>query len=127
MGQSGPSKPTGVVVNGTTDFQFPGTTTTARFIFVTEDGTIAAWAGGSSATIVADNSDKSAVYKGCTIAELRGNHYLYVANFHSGEIEVYNSAFQRVRLPRGSFVLDDDDGGRDRVFNRNPRNLARLM
>lgn len=124
MGQSGPSKPTGVVVNGTTDFQLPGTTTRALFIFVTEGGTIAAWAGGSTATIVADNSDKSAVYKGCTIAELQGNHYLYVANFHSGEIEVYNSAFQRVRLHGGAFVVDDDDGGRDRAFNRNPDHLA---
>jgi uncharacterized protein (TIGR03118 family) len=62
--QSGPSKPTGTVVNGTTDFPLPGTTTPARFIFVTEEGTIAAWAGGSTATIVVNNSDKDAIYKG---------------------------------------------------------------
>jgi uncharacterized protein (TIGR03118 family) len=113
------------VVNGTTDFPLPGTTTPARFIFVTEEGTIAAWAGGSTATIVVNNSDKDAIYKGCTIAELDGNHYLYVANFHSGEIEVYNAAFQRVRSQGRAFVFDDDDGvGRDRAFNRDPRHFA---
>jgi uncharacterized protein (TIGR03118 family) len=125
MGQSGPSKPTGVVFNGTSDFLLPGTTTKASFIFVTEEGTIAAFTGPTTATIVVDNSDKNAIYKGCTIAELQGNHYLYVANFHSGEIEVYNSAFQRVRSQGGAFVVDDDDfNGRDRAFNGRPRRFA---
>src|SRR5262245_25972648 len=90
MGASGPSAPTGVVFNGTDDFKLPGSTA-ARFIFVTEDGTIAAWNGGTTATIVVDNSDKEAIYKGCTIAEFNNRHFLYVTNFHSGKIEVYDS------------------------------------
>jgi len=129
-GQAGPSAPTGVVFNGTSDFQLSGAP--ARFIFVTEDGTIAAWNGGSTATIVVDNSKKDAVYKGCTIAELNGKHYLYVANFHSGNIEVYDTSFQPVRLQGQAFVAgngDDDDNdkgddGKGSAFNGNPSHLA---
>jgi len=129
-GQSGPSAPTGVVFNGTSDFPLSGSP--ARFIFVTEDGTIAAWNGGTTATIVVDNSKQGAVYKGCTIAELTGKHYLYVANFHSGNIEVYDSSFQPVRLQGNAFVGDDDndkdhdneDEGNGKGFNGKPRGLA---
>src|SRR5262249_14725090 len=88
-GQSGPSKPTGVVFNGTSDFKVPGSTLATRFIFVTEEGTIVAWNG--TPTIVVNNSNKGAIYKGCTIAEFKDQHYLYVANFHSGDVEVYDS------------------------------------
>src|SRR5438034_2235363 len=107
-GGSPPSAPTGVVVNGTSDFVLPGGMP-ARFIFVTEDGIIAGWNSGTSAVIVKDNSKDEAIYKGVTIAEWNGKHYLYVANFHSGEIEVYDSAFQRVRLRKRAFDDDDDD------------------
>jgi uncharacterized protein (TIGR03118 family) len=103
MGGAPPSAPTGVVFNGTSDFMLGGSP--AVFIFVTEDGTIAAWNGGTTATIVVDNSKKRAVYKGCTIGELEGvgSHYLYVANFRSGKIEVYDSSFQPVTLSPTAF------------------------
>jgi uncharacterized protein (TIGR03118 family) len=123
-GQSPPSAPTGVVFNGTSDFQLP-TGGPARFIFVTEDGTISGWNGGNTATIVVDNSKKGAVYKGCTIAEWNGKHYLYAANFHSGDIEVYDSSFQLVRLRGNAFVSDDDNDKDDgRAFQGNPRHFA---
>src|SRR2546425_7437755 len=109
-GQSSPSAPTGVVFNVTSDFQLPGGNP-ARFIFVTEGGTIAGWNSGSTAVIVKNNSEDNAIYKGCTIAEFNGQHYLYVANFHSGEIEVYDSTFQRVRPRKRTFDDDDDDEG----------------
>jgi uncharacterized protein (TIGR03118 family) len=120
MGLQPPSKPTGVVFNGTSDFALPSGGP-ARFIFVTEDGTIAGWNGGNTAVIVPTNSS-GAIYKGCTIAEVNGTHYLYVANFHSGEIEVYDANFQRVRLQGKQFVNDDDDNDDDdkgggRAFN----------
>ena len=125
MGSSGPSAPTGVVFNGTDDFKLPGSTA-ARFIFVTEDGTIAAWNSGNTATIVANNANKGAIYKGCTIGEFNGKHYLYVANFHSGEVEVYDSAFHSVKLQGGAFV-DDDDNGRGPAFNGNPRHFRAVQ
>jgi len=119
-GVSGPSAPTGVVFNGTDDFKVPGSTAATRFIFVTEEGTVIAWNG--SPAIAVNNSNKEAIYKGCTIAEFNGQHYLYVANFHSGDVEVYDSTFQRVRLQAGTFVDDDDDQGP--AFNGNPRSFA---
>lgn len=102
-----PSTPTGIVANGTTDFALPGSTA-AKFIFVTEQGIIAAWNGGNAAVVVRDNSQKGAIYKGVTIAELDGKHYLYVANFHSGEIEVYDSTFTPVSFGGRAFEDGDD-------------------
>ncbi|MBZ5641680.1 MAG: TIGR03118 family protein [Acidobacteriia bacterium] len=114
------SSPTGVVANGTGDFALPGSTA-AKFIFVTEEGTIAAWNGGAAAVIVKDNSDKGAVYKGVTIAEWNGKHFLYAANFHSGEIEVYDSTFQPVKLDDDAFRGGRDNDSRDYDRDRDDR------
>jgi len=108
------SAPTGVVFNGSpTDFLVaPGKS--AHFIFATEDGTISGWAGGQSATLVVDNSDhgsaNSAVYKGMTSAEIKGGKFLYVTNFRSAKVEVYDTNFHRF-FPSNesgeSFVADE--------------------
>ena len=105
---AGPSTPTGVVFNGSaTDFLLsPGVP--ARFIFVTEDGTISGWNSGANAVLKVPNTN-GAVYKGVTTGDIDGVRYLYVANFHSGEIEVYDTNFQRV-----PFSHDRDGHGRDR-------------
>jgi len=116
-----PSAPTGAVANGTSDFALPGSTA-AKFIFVTEQGTIAAWNGGSTAVIVKDNSPQKAVYKGCTIAEWNGKHYLYVTNFKTGEIEVYDTNFGRVTLNKLAFR----DPGNTEPFNFAPFNVQAI-
>ena len=103
-----PSLPTGIVSNSTPDFALPGSTA-AKFIFVTEQGVIAAWNGGNTAVIVKDNSKKGAIYKGVTIAEWNGKHFLYVANFHSGEVEVYDSNFMPMTLDKHAFTDGDED------------------
>jgi uncharacterized protein (TIGR03118 family) len=107
-GSTDTATPTGVIFNGSMDFALaPGKV--AVFIFVTEDGTISGWNPAidlHNAQLVVDNSKKGAVYKGATISEFHGRHYLYVTNFHSGEVEVYNSYFHRVRLSHEAF--DDD-------------------
>ncbi len=97
---TGPSAPTGVVFNGSTDFAV-APKAPAVFIFVTEDGTISGWNPGvdlHNAKLMVDNSEKHAVYKGATIAEADGKHYLYVANFRSGRVEVYDTNFARVKF-----------------------------
>lgn len=107
--------PTGVVFNGNpNDFKVGGNA--ALFIFVTEDGTISAWAGGgpgSSATLEVDNSANptpanGAVYKGATIGEFNGQQFLYVTNFRAGKVEVYDTNFQQVS--HLSDAEDDDRG-----------------
>src|SRR5262249_21374722 len=71
-GGTPPSTPTGIVFNGNSS-EFLG----YRFIFVTEDGTIAAWKTGTSADLkfpIQFPSPK-AVYKGATIAKANGTDF----------------------------------------------------
>ena len=104
-----PAAPTGVVFNGSpTDFLVGGKS--AHFIFATEDGTIAAWTGGLMAGIVVNHSPQ-AVYKGITTADVKGVHYLYVTNFRSGHVEVYDTNFNQVKFsdnedPASTFTTD---------------------
>lgn len=106
------SAPTGVVFNGSSDFQV-GASAPAIFIFATEDGTISGWNPGVdpiNPILKVDNSDKgssnSAVYKGMTSAEVKGKRFLYVTNFRSGKVEVYDATFTRVALDNDR--ADDD-------------------
>ena len=102
------STPTGVVFNGTASFGG------AHFIFATEDGTISAWTSGKAAVLEVDNSAvpnaaNGAVYKGATIAEFKGTPYLYVTNFRSGKVEVYDTNFKPVKFSRDHDRDGDDD------------------
>ena len=93
----GGSSPTGVVFNSGTDFNVnPGNP--AKFIFVSEDGRVTGWNSGKNAVIKINNSAGGAVYKGAAIANNKGKDYLFVANFHSGTIEVYDTSFKKVSL-----------------------------
>jgi uncharacterized protein (TIGR03118 family) len=134
------SAPTGVVFNGSkTDFLLDQGTPTglpAVFIFVTEDGTISGWNPGANvatgakppavnAVLEADNSDHGsahgAVYKGATSAEVDGQKFLYVTNFRSAKVEVYDTTFKRVHLDEDAFDASGDgdhrrdDGGREPI------------
>jgi uncharacterized protein (TIGR03118 family) len=107
------SAPTGIVFNGSaTDFLVTPGGTGAHFIFDTEDGTISAWAGGVSATLEVDNSDNGsangAVYKGATSGEINGQKYLYVTNFRSGRVEIYDTNFKRVHFGDDAFKPNGD-------------------
>ncbi len=80
----------------------------ATLITATEDGTIAAWNPSvlPQAVTTVNNSGSGAVYKGATVAkDTNGNWLLYVANFHSSQIEVYDSNFHFVKaIDNPSFV-----------------------
>ena len=124
------SAPTGVVFNGSaTDFLVaPGKS--AHFIFATEDGTIFGWNGGQNAVLVVDNSENGgpngAVYKGATSGEINGNKFLYVTNFRSGKVEVYDTTFKRKHLDDDAFDPngDGDHDGDDHDGDRVPRGFA---
>jgi uncharacterized protein (TIGR03118 family) len=122
------SAPTGVVFNGSpTDFLVaPGNP--AIFIFATEDGTISAWNPGvnvTNAILKVDHSDKgsanSAVYKGMTSGEIDGRKFLYVTNFRSARVEVYDTNFQRVHLGEDAF---DDERIREGFAPFNVQNIG---
>jgi len=139
------SAPTGVVFNGSAaDFHLDKGTPAGLpglFIFSTEDGTISGWNPGANvaagakppsinAVLEVDNSEKGgpngAVYKGATSGEINGNKFLYVTNFRSGQVEVYDTNFKRVHLGGDAFDPngDGDHDGDDRGTERIPRGFA---
>jgi uncharacterized protein (TIGR03118 family) len=101
-GSSAFATPTGIVANNVNGgFQVNGST--PLFIFSTEDGTISAWATGSSSMIAVDNSGK-AIYKGLAAGTISQNvPVLYAPNFLSGKIEVFGQTYVKV-TPPGSFM-----------------------
>jgi uncharacterized protein (TIGR03118 family) len=133
------SAPTGVVFNGSrTDFILDKGTPAGKpaiFIFATEDSTISGWnpavniPTGShvpsiNAVLEVDNSDKGspngAVYKGATTADINGKRFLYVTNFRSGKVEVYDTNFRPVALLNAG----EDDGSEAFEDRRIPTDFA---
>ena len=107
-GGTGPASPTGIISNGTKDFEI-ATGEPARFIFVTEDGTISGWnpaVDQTNAILKADNSlgGTGAVYKGAAMALNNGVLFIFVANFRDGSVDVFDTNFSKVTLPAGAFV-----------------------
>jgi len=97
-----PGAPTGVVFNGGTGFMVSNGSASgaARFLFVSEDGTISGWnpavPTGSTQAIVAV-SNEGAVYKGLAIArDTAAGDLIYATNFRTATVEVYDSSFNLV-------------------------------
>jgi len=86
--------PTGQVRNDTTAFHLPNTTTAASFIFIGEDGDLSAWAGGTTATLVAHTD--GAIYKGLAIAHGASGPMLLAANFGANKIDAWDGNFAPV-------------------------------
>ncbi len=96
------SAPTGQVFNGSSDFVIAGGGGSApsRFLFASEDGTIAGWNGGTAAVTAIDRSAQGAVYKGLALGTLGSNNFLYAANFAGGVVERFDGSFNAA----GSFT-----------------------
>jgi uncharacterized protein (TIGR03118 family) len=103
----GTANPTGTVFNSTTGFTVSqgGKTGAASFIFVGEEGTISGWSPGvnlTNAVTVVDNSTNGAVYKGLALyTPTGGTSLLYVANFHAGSVDVFDSTYKPTTVPGG--------------------------
>jgi len=112
--QPAPGNPTGIVFNGSPTYFLLAPMKQAVFIWCTEDGTISGWNPGVNATQAIIKVDKSqkpkpgngAVYKGLTITEINGQKFLLAANFRSGRIEMFDTAFKQQHLSEEAF--DDD-------------------
>ncbi len=103
--------PTGTIANGSqTDFLLaPGKP--SLFLFSTIDGTIAGWnptVAVAHAVTVVKTTDGSS-YTGLTSAFIDGRRYLYAANFTKGRVDVYDNAFQPVKLSKEHFDEDSSD------------------
>jgi len=103
-GDGGPASPTGIVANTSPSFVITGasgSTSAARFIFDSEDGTVSAWNGGTSSVVKA--TSPGAVYKGLAIGRVGANDYLYASDFHHARVDVYNGSFA-LQSWAGAFV-----------------------
>jgi uncharacterized protein (TIGR03118 family) len=109
----GPSSPTGIIFNGTSDFKIanvPGKAANpAAFIFATEQGTISAWNPATTPLQLAVNEviEKGADFTGLTWIEEDGSHFLLAANFSQNRVEKFDTNYKRVYLP-GELFNDDD-------------------
>lgn len=105
-----PAAPTGLVANATGDFviTLAGATGPARFLWASEDGTIAAWMKTTPISTVAvreiDESASGAVLKGLALATTPAGARLYATDFHNGRVRVYDGAFRPVPLPKDAFT-----------------------
>ena len=100
---SATGSPTGIVFNGSEAFVVSSGNLNgpSRFIFATEDGTIAAWAPNVNATnaiTVIDNSSNNAVYKGLALSAGGNGNLLYATDFHNAKIDVFDSTFKPVSV-----------------------------
>jgi uncharacterized protein (TIGR03118 family) len=111
-----PAAPTGIIWNPTTNpataFLVPGTNLPASFIFVTEDGTISAWAGGltpaNHAVLAVDNSKTpkpglGAVYKAVAFGTNVNGDFIYATNFRAGTVDVFDHNYKPASTD-GDFV-----------------------
>ncbi|HEV2425539.1 MAG TPA: TIGR03118 family protein [Terriglobia bacterium] len=110
--------PTGIVYNGSTQFQIDGWTSV--FLFDTLDGTISGWSEFSpSASIIAvDNSASGAIYTGLAITNYASNNYIFAADSWNNKVDIYDgnfnfvSSFTDPSLPAGftPFGIQDIGG-----------------
>jgi len=107
---AGSAAPTGIVFSGGNDFMItgPAGTGASRFIFVTEGGTVAAWAPGvdpaNNAVETVHKADTGgAIFKGLALAGNGTAHFLYAADFHNNRIQVFDATFKPATLA-GSFT-----------------------
>jgi uncharacterized protein (TIGR03118 family) len=84
-----PSAPTGLVFNGSDDFAVHANRKCgpSRFIFATEDGTIAGWSPDvdvTHAVLAVDNSASDAIYKWLALGSNVAGNFLYAAGSATG-------------------------------------------
>jgi uncharacterized protein (TIGR03118 family) len=91
--------PTGIVFAGGAGFKLANGQP-AAFLFVGDDGVLSGWNGaaGNNALRIADNSASSS-YFGLALATWNGSHFLYAADFKTGNIDVWDTTFTKVNLP----------------------------
>src|SRR5882762_4087146 len=104
--------PTGTIFNGSQRGFLLAPGKPATFLFSTNDGPISARnpaVAVAHAVVVVKTTDESN-YTGLTSAFINGKSFLYAANFNKGRVDIYDNAFQPVKL---SIDHSDRDEGDD--------------
>jgi uncharacterized protein (TIGR03118 family) len=115
---TGVGSPTGIVYNGSTEFQIDHWT--SAFMFATLDGTISGWSHFSpnNALIGVNNSKAGAMYTGLAVTSHASGNMVYAADFANNKVDVYDGTFKFVKsftdtgLPAGfaPFGIQDIGG-----------------
>lgn len=116
---TGVGSPTGIVYNGSQQFQVEGWASV--FLFDTLDGTIQGWSPISNpnqSIIAVNNSSSGASYTALAITSHSSGNSLFACNFTTGLVEMYDGNFNLVKtftdtsLPKGAvpFGIQDING-----------------
>jgi uncharacterized protein (TIGR03118 family) len=99
--------PAGIVFNGSSDFDVEAGNP-AKFIFASFDGTISAWNPAVNPTVAIEKvkATPGSRLTGATVAQIKHEDFLFVADVHEGKIRVFDKNFHEVRFPAEAF--DDD-------------------
>ena len=114
---SGVGSPTGIVYNGSSEFQIDNWT--SAFMFATLDGTISGWShfDPNTALIGVNNSSAGDVYTGLAVTSHPSGNMVYAADFAHNKVDVYNGTFTFVKsftdtnLPPGFAPFNVQDIG----------------
>jgi len=112
---NGPGSPTGLVYNGSNQFQIDSWT--SLFLFATLDGTISGWSHfePNQALIAVNNSTSHASYTGLAITSKSSGNFLYAADFNNNKVDIYDGSFNFVKsftdstIPKGFVVFGIQD------------------
>jgi uncharacterized protein (TIGR03118 family) len=110
--------PTGLVFNGSSDFDVEAGKP-AIFIFASRDGTISAWNPMVNPTVAIEKikATPGSVLTGATIAEVKNQRLLFVADVHEGKIRVFDKNFQPAQFSSEAAFDDDHLPGNFVPFN----------
>jgi uncharacterized protein (TIGR03118 family) len=108
---SGSGSPTGLVYNGSREFQIESWT--SLFLFSTLDGTIQGWSHfePSRTLIGVNNSKNKASYTGLAITSKTSGNFIYAADTANNKVDMYDGTFTFVKeitdptIPKGFTVF----------------------
>ena len=92
---TGPGTPTGIVYNGSTEFQID--TWTSVFLFATLDGTISGWSSFNPSSALIAVTSTGSVYTGLAITSKTSGNFLFAADSANNKVDIYDGSFNFVK------------------------------
>lgn len=102
---TGSGTPTGIVYNGSSEFQIDSWTSV--FLFATLDGTISGWSHFEPNNALIGVRHTGAVYTGLAITSKTSGNFLYAADAANNKVDIYDGSFNLVK----SFTDPNTDPG----------------
>ena len=92
---TGHGTPTGIVYNGSSEFQIRSWT--SLFLFATLDGTISGWSAFDPSTALIGATRAGAVYTGLAITSKASGNFLFAADAANNHVDIYDGSFNLVK------------------------------